>query len=447
MYQLKNISNVCEGLKLLSVVYFLITPVLAVENNSAKPTSDWLIRLAQKPVDLPSQVNGVDDLIVSVLTNNSQLRSEYAGWQMRESSVRMVVNLPDPTLSAGYFARSVETAQGPQVAKVSVSQVIPWLSKVKAAKADKQALADQAYEKLENTWLTLIRELRYLWIEAVYLQQSLIIMDRKINLSSDLEAILTTQYTSASISHQKYALVQIRTLELADRREVLIDQRQRTLIELGILLELEGSFPKDALPEKMVVTKFVNPNSTISNIHPRLGNLDRLLDGSIAQEAAARADYLPNLKLGLDYIFTGKKELGGIDVPESGQDPIIFSVGMALPIWNWKAKRSAVSAAQHQVSQVKALRQREEQLLQQQHDLSFSKLNENRRLVDLLRNELIPRSEEIVKVSEQAYISQSIDIQAFTETQQKLLDLKLSLAKAQRSTENQNIVLAYLRGE
>ena len=82
-----------------------------------------------------------------------------------------------------------------------------------------------------------------------------------------------------------------------------------------------------------------------------------------------------------------------------------------------------------------------------QHAIALSELAENQRQIALFTDVLIPKSEEIVQVAEQAYISQSADIEALTETRQELLNLRLRLAKAQYSAEIQNITIAYLEGE
>jgi outer membrane protein TolC len=446
VYQLKNSSK--EKCWTLSPVLMLVMlSSVALGDDISQRQSAWHAQLEKPPAKLTSAATSVDDLIENVLTNNSQLRAQYADWKVKVAAQKTVITLPDPTFSMGYFIESVETAQGPQNAKLSIGQTFPWISKTRANFDIKQARADQAYEKLENIRLTLIRDLRLLWNEATYLQNSIDIIAQKSGLSKDLEAVLTTQYTSASISHKGYASVQIQSLKWTEKLLTLVDQLYRIRINLGALLELDGPLDLSAIPGSSAFEGVSQSDHGFSNLHPKLLSLDKSIESSEAAQVAALADYYPDLRMGLDYIFTGEKVVDGSAIPESGQDPIIFSMGFSIPIWNWGKQRSAVNVAKYQVEQAQALRNHAEIQLRMQHAIALSELAENQRQIALFTDVLIPKSEEIVQVAEQAYISQSADIEALTETRQELLNLRLRLAKAQYSAEIQNITIAYLEGE
>ncbi len=445
MYQLRNKSNKRKRLTSQIVIYMLLFSLASAnqERNDVESIS-WLALIEQGPMQAPAQIEQLDDLIQIVLTNNSRLQAQYAEWKMRLEQVGTIVRLPDPTFSAGYFLEPVETAQGPQAVKLSLGQTIPWFSKTKAAQQVKRAQADQAYEVLHNTKLHLIRELRLIWAETVYLQASKAILEKKVALSMDLEAILTAQYMSASISHRKYAGIQIQTLDLMEQLQKLKDREYRIHVDLAVILELDTPL---GLPKINSVVISADYDSEVIDHHPKLLRLNKLYQEAKAQQLLAHADYVPDFRIGMDYILTDARIVNGLEVSGSGKNPLAFSFGISVPVWNWNKKRSAVEASKWQEKRVQSLQTEAAILLKQEYDTANSMLLESLRQIMLYENNLLPKAHEIVQVMEQAYISHSVDIDALTQARQKLLDLELRLADANRSAAVQNAILTYLRGE
>ena len=62
----------------------------------------------------------------AALEDSPQLKAAYAAWDAEVRSIQGASTLPEPTLGFGIFLRSVETRVGPQQAKVSLQQSLPW---------------------------------------------------------------------------------------------------------------------------------------------------------------------------------------------------------------------------------------------------------------------------------------------------------------------------------
>ena len=445
MNHFRNWARVNHG-RVCLVILFVFYPLAnGQERGSSQP--GWLTRLEQ-PVVKPTLAEwNLDYLRDNLLTNNSRLRAAYAEWKMKSLEEGTVVSIPDPTISMGYYLEPVETAQGPQIAKFSIAQTIPWFLKTRSFRQVKAGASDQAYEKLRNTRLKLIRDLELLWNEGVYLENSIKIMDQKSALSRDLETVFASQYTRASISHQTYSSAQIQTLEWVEKLQALKDRLFRVQVKLGAMLELDGPLLLVEFDRPLENESESVPQGTVPSQHPSIVGLDRLITVAEAQQATANANYYPDVRVGVDYIITGEQEMNGAAIAESGDDPLIFSLGLSLPIWNWSKKRAAKDVAKHRLEQARALRNRAEIDLREQFETARSTLAEKERYMALLKNDLIPKSEEIVRVAEQAYISQNTNIESLTLTRYKLLDLRLSFEQAQFSAEEQKILMAYLEGE
>ena len=65
--------------------------------------------------------------------------------------------------------------------------------------------------------------------------------------------------------------------------------------------------------------------------HPQLAALGLSADAAAERARATTADRLPSLTLGADYVAVGPAPLP--NVPDSGKDAIVASVGLSVPLW------------------------------------------------------------------------------------------------------------------
>ena len=334
----KDVLGKSWGIK-LSLMLLLCSPLVSFEKNNDPERDSWINLLGESPMDLPTQVSNLDDLIELSISRNSGIRAQYAAWRSNQEAEGTVTNLPDPILGLGYFVEPVETAQGPQSAKISLGQTIPWRSKIRAASATRGYMSLQSYKTLETDRLVMVREINHLWAEASHIQSKTSIIEAKLALSSDLEEVLNIQYQSASLSHKRLVEVQIQTLQLENNLQDVASQNYRLRAKLGSILELEGPVPANFLPSHVNAPSNDFSSGAVSREHPRLEGLEAMIQEAQARKASARAAYIPDLKIGLDYILTDRKIAGGEEVAGSGKDLLMVSAGIALPLWNWKSKK------------------------------------------------------------------------------------------------------------
>ncbi|MCF7824164.1 MAG: TolC family protein [Candidatus Marinimicrobia bacterium] len=420
---------------------------LAGQNESPQTTFPWVDLVKGEAVQAPSRISNLDELIKIALSNNSLLKAEYAAWQMGLEAVEAIITLPDPSLSMGYFVEPVETAQGPQKLKLSLGQSIPWPSKTSARNQAGSAAAERSFEELSDAKLRLVRDLRLLWIELAHSQQSIHLNEEKLKLAKDLEAVHRNNYASGSIAHFKFSSVQIQTLTLADHLENLREQHFRTILKIESLLELDHPLPGTFFPENIAISNPLMFNTEEEAKHPRLGVLEKYLEQTGAEEQLAKAEFLPDWRIGIDYIITDKKILNGVKVQDSGKNPIIASFGISLPIWNFGNKRSALRSSQWKGRQIEEMQKQEISELKKETGIATSLMKDKERRFSLLETLLVPKAQEIVEVMEQTYVSQATDIETYTRAKQEYLDLKLQLIDALRAVETEKVKLAYLRGK
>ncbi len=428
-------------------LHCLFCIALAGANQISNPGADsWIYQLEQTPREVPTQIRERNALIDLAIQRNSDLRAQYAEWQSSLAATSSISRLPDPTLGLGYFVESVETAQGPQRAKISLGQSIPWFSNTRAARESSEFLSIQTFQALETLRLSLIREINKFWAEAGHLQSISALIKAKIALSEDLEEVISVQYQSASVSHKKLVEVQIQTLQLENDLRDVESQVHRLKVNLGAILELDSSVAENFLPNISSYSDQTIPSGRFSIDHPRLQQLEAVVHRASAEKASAQAAFIPDLKIGLDYILTDKKLTNGAEVSGSGKDPLMLSAGIALPLWNWKLKKAGVKTAEWREKKARALLNAEHSRLVQEYELSLSALEDDLRRIQLYETQLIPKARDIEKVMRQEYISQSSDISSYTMARLHVLDLQLILINTQYSAQLQIADLSYLKG-
>ena len=428
------------------ILIVLMNATLLAQGSRVQPSESWIQFLEQEPTSSAVSVGSLEALRAVALGNNSQLRVLYADWQMKLESVKTVVSLPDPVLAAGYFSEPVETAQGPQVAKLSLTQTIPWPGKIRTLAHTKQSQAEQAYQELVDAGLVVIRDIDVLTADAAYTLAARKLITHKLGLSQDLDAILESRYKSSSVAHAEYAEARIQTLAMQEALHDLEDEYARIMIKLLALTEAniqitDSVFQQIDPPELREQTIERSDGS-----HPRMAALEDLAQGNRARDAQARADFFPDLRLGLDYIITDPKISGGSEVAGTGRDPLMVSLGLALPLWNWGAKQAELRSTHWETRKIEALRQQETFHEQQAVELARSTLAGDLRKISLYRDELIPQSVEIIQVMELAYKMDAVSVKRYTQAQLKLIDLELELLKSEHSARIQSALLRYWKG-
>ena len=149
----------------------------------------------------------------------------------------------------------------------------------------------------------------------------------------------------------------------------------------------------------------------------------------------AKLNYLPDFGLGLDYIGTGKKEMDGIPVTDSGKDPLVFKVSLDIPIWFGKNAKQVSAARYRKTAAENKLVSRQNSIIAAAEAVIY-KMDDAKRKIELYNDELIPKSLESLGASEKAYISDKADLITLIDAQRLLLQFKL---------EYENAVVSYLQ--
>ena len=143
----------------------------------------------------------------------------------------------------------------------------------------------------------------------------------------------------------------------------------------------------------------------------------------------AKLNWLPDFGVGVDYISTGNKSMGGQPVPESGKDPLVVMGSVSLPLWGFKQIAQVRSAKENQLemeSRVENTRNH----LRADFEQAWFRLEDAGRKWQLYRNELLPKSLESLRITEKAYVSGTMEFLSLVDAQRRNLAFTLTAEKA-----------------
>ena len=340
--------------------------------------------------------------------------------------------LPDPHLSLALFAEQVETRVGPQEQKLGLKQ--PWLpkSKRKLKAALPEAAAAVVDERLEALKALLMRQFKNEYAEYYYLGKSVETLTENLELLRSLESVIDTKYRTGSASYSSYIRLQIEI----DQNEDRLQAAKAQLFPFGPRLNaLLGRAPDAAIPvpRSMPLAWGGWPGWTQQEVadrlqrHPQLRVRDREMAVQQTQMALAKSQRRPLWDFGVEWIRTGPPLVEG--VPGAGKDPVIFSVGLNLPVWkkNYSARERA---AGDRYAAVEAARLDDYGDLQSQFHQMLYHFRDASRRIELYRDNLIPKSHEALQVTLKSFETNHVSYLDVIEVNRGQFEFQLSFHRA-----------------
>jgi outer membrane protein TolC len=160
--------------------------------------------------------------------------------------------------------------------------------------------------------------------------------------------------------------------------------------------------------------------------HPRVEAADLMATSSESQVKAEAAERAPSLLAGLDWIAVGKAPG---PIPDSGQDSVIVTAGLSVPLWG-PSYRSSMDAARADSAAHRAEGDAARQAANANLEAAMSAVRDAQRRIDLYRNTLIPQAETTFQSVLGGYQSGRSTIASALLAQRDLLELRLDLARS-----------------
>ena len=367
------------------------------------------------------------------LANSATLRAAFEEWRASTERVEQVSTLPDPRLTYGEFIEEVQTRTGPQERRFGISQAFPWPGERSARARRAERHSEGRWEAVESERLRVAASIEVAFHEYAFLARELSITKKLLELLRGLEPIVQTRVRAGAGQADILQLqVEIGRLEdelgsIESRRPVL---SARLAQAMNLRLEPSAVLPFPELREPEAVAVDVQQHYARALEHnPDLQRLLREREAAREAEAVVAYRRKPGFAVGLDYIDTGSAS--GSGVSGSGDDPLLVSLSMSLPVWT-----SSYSAAEREARHL--LRASQERIAAQEIALKAEVEEEAYRIGDatrqmaLYRHSLIPRSQEALELTLASYRTGKASAFDLIDSERALLEFELSYWRACR---------------
>ena len=382
----------------------------------------------------------LEDLKLRAAENNLELKAQFKRFEAQLEDITQAKSWQDPNLSFGYFISPIETRVGPQIARFSLTQKLPWFGTYKAKGNIAAFRAEAEFEKFQDQKLKLFLNVAQKYYDLLALRYITELETKQLDILENLKVIVESNY-----KNNKARLVDILRVDLEmDKQlstiQVLKDQGQVFVTQLNQLMDRQLNTPVQILNPKQILeqNESIEIDSMVRN-HPRLEAIRKLKASNEAESVLAKKEAMPQFGLGLDYAIIQDRN---VQNAEAGQDAIMPMLSVSLPIFG-KKNKSRKKAASLQGESIEFQLENEESRLETEIQVALYKQDELFSLLSLYDKQLLSLK-DILQLSETALANASMGIEEVLRLQEERLLYEKQRAKTLADLQKTDETLIYL---
>lgn len=374
--------------------------------------------------------------------NNPDLRAYNSRVDIAREKVEEVNSLPDTELSVGVFVSEPETRTGPQTARFSVRQMLPWFGTIEAREK-----AAGAMVKVEDIEADIARRKISLAVSQNYyqlyaLQEKQEVLQENIDLLELYHQLALNAVETGNASAIEVLRLKMRQNELRQQQESLKLKYDSKKVEFNKTLNREVSLNVN-LPDSL----WIDETDTLSvpgniEVNPEILKFDGLSESILQAEELNKKDALPKLGIGLDYVNVAKRT--DMDMPDNGKDILMPMVSVSIPIFN--NKYSSVTK-QNELRQQEVTQRKEERINQLQSRLEAA-LNErsSARITWNIQLDNLEQARNAEDILIKTYETGRLDFDDVLDIQELQLKIQMNLIDAVVDYYQETAMIEYFLG-
>ena len=370
-----------------------------------------------------------DSLFEIARSHNPQLKalgqlslSEYA-------RLDQVSQLPNMELGLGAFVAPVETRLGPQVARLSATQMFPWFGTFQAKQDQVKAEGQAVHEQLALWEWEAFFQLKKNYFQLYEIEATQQVIQKNLELLVALKEVVTAQVANGVASLADVLRVDLELQAFKKEIEILESTKKRSTIAINQLLnrELDTAISMDTtLNFHPPFIKGDSLSSLILSGHPQIQQLSYRQAASSAAILLNKKEAKPSFGIGVDYLVIDPRQ--DVAIFNGGQDAIQAKAILSLPLSQKKFKGRAlqeeakIAAIAYQKKEVLSqyLAKVEEALAHyEQAQLSFD-----------LYSQQIETAQAAIRIREGAYSNEGESFEELLDLERELITYELKLLQA-----------------
>jgi outer membrane protein TolC len=386
------------------------------------------------------KAQSLEELKTISAENNLLLKAQYKAFEAQLEGVTQAKSWQDPNLSFGYFISPIETRVGPQIARFTLTQMLPWFGTYKA-KGDIAAFrAEAEYETFQDQKLKLFLEVAKIYYDLLASRRIAELETDQLKILNDLKVSAESSYENNQANLVDVLRVELQIEEQLSVLQVLKQQDQVLATRLNRLMNRPLNTPlltSDALDTLEQIE--LELMDSIALNHPRLEAIRNLQKSNKAERVLAKKQSLPQFGIGLDYAIIQDRNVMNTD---AGQDAFMPMFSMSLPIFGKKntSRKKAASlkgeSLQLKLADEKASLESEIQIAQYQYSEQLSLLK--------LHDQQMEKLDAILELSLVAFANAELEIEELLRLQEEHLMHHKMKIRTLADLQKINETLSYL---
>lgn len=402
-------------------------------------------------ISISQIVIGQDKLnhyLVIAAENNPGLKASFAEYMATLEKVNQVGTLPDPQLAFAYFIQPVETRNGPQEFKISISQMFPWFGTLSSKEELIKNKAKAKYETFEEKKSKLFFEIKSSYYSLYFIKKGIDITNENIQILETFKnlALIKIESGTASAVDGLRANMEIADLEnkLAFLKDKLNVQQAKFNNLLNVGVE-EPIFTPDTLWLTDIQFSKKEVIDSLEQNNHQLLKIDYLMASFKSQEKLVKKNGLPKFSIGLDYIGIGKSD-NAMSAENNGQDAIVFpKIGITIPIYRKKYKAMVAEAVFMQES-TENLKADKQNILETLVEKAYSQYSDAVRRIELNKNQA-KLAHQAINILESDYATMGKNFEEILRMEKRKLKYDLEYQKALADKQAEIAFIQYLMGK
>ena len=389
--------------------------------------------IVARPPEVPHYTGeySLQEFTALALSQNPKIQAakwkvDSAAWQ-----IPVAASLEDPRLSVTALPAPIQTAAGEQNVQIGVSQKLPIREKQQRRESIACAATQEARARLAAAEREVASEVREAYAELLFRQEALEILSDERALLAEVTEIITALYKTDKVSQQDIAQAELAELQI---EQELVASRLALRNAQTMMTRLVRVAPDTLLLAKSepCLERLQTDAQTIMDqaVHsrPELHALIQRANQERMTACLAKLDYIPDPTVGATWVGIGN---AGISPVANGDDAVLLNVSMNLPIYRKRIEGKVKSAEAKAISTVREYDDLRDETLRIVYD-RYSRLESKLELIELLRNEIVPKANETLTVAVKAYSVSKVDIQQVLASWQKLIRMEMSMRELER---------------
>ena len=377
----------------------------------------------------------LEALIEEALQSNPEVLRAFADYQAALHRVPQATAVPDPSLTATQFARTVETRVGSQQRMLALSQSIPGVGK-RAAKGQLASKAAAVSDELYRaTRAEVVLRVKHAYYDLGFLDRALSASQEDEALLEHFEEIARRRYAQGFGLQGDVLRLQAQITNAIHRRQQLLAQR----VDLEAVLNALRDVPADTPVAEVLFADLPSLNLDRDSLveiarreKPEIRAAFLHIEEREKSMHLARIQHRPDFTVGLTWgnIRARGATAAEMAIPGDGKDSYAFSFGLTLPLFRGKYDAAIREAAEQYAAARFAYRDSARRMESDVRAVSF-RIETIGRQLDLFERALVPQAEQALRSTESAYSNGTVEVTGLLDSQRALLDVQLGLARLQ----------------